>query len=85
MADNDYSADVKNIQRFDYLSSMPLNDPACWEEWKGTKKTWANALRTKGNLLDWVIVFGEKTGNGFWTDNTKVVLDEYYGIGKVSN
>ena len=57
----------------------------CWEEWKGTKKVWATALKTKGNLLDWVIVFGNKIGNGFWTQRTKVKLDEYYGIGKPSN
>ena len=84
MAENGYSADVKNIKRFEYLSTMPLTDPMCREEWKGTKKVWANALRTKGNLLDWVLVFGKKTGNGFWTANTKVELDEYYGLGKPS-
>ena len=85
MAENDYSNDVKNITRFEYLSTMPLNDPMCWEEWKGTKKVWSTALRTKGNLLDWVIVFGNKTGQGFWNARTKVMLDEYYGIGKPSN
>ena len=85
MTEHDYSSDTKGVPRFEYLSSLPLNDPMCWEEWKGTKKVWANALSTKGNLLDWVISFGAKTGQGFWTDNSKVILDEHYGIGKVSD